>query len=95
MFYFFKVACNINDTNQLAVVGDSVLRCLGCHEFTWRQFGYNKIDSITYTSCCWLSQDRLIVGSNRGKIMILETGEVRAVFHASDMPIINMKLKDE
>nr|XP_023027258.1 cilia- and flagella-associated protein 57-like [Leptinotarsa decemlineata] len=27
--------------------------------------------------------------------MILETGELRAVFHASDLPFINMKLKDE
>ncbi|KAF7265792.1 hypothetical protein GWI33_020867 [Rhynchophorus ferrugineus] len=90
-----QVACNPNDGNQIAVVGDSVLRCLGCTDYTWRQFGYNKFDQVVYTSCCWLSQDRLIIGSNKGKILILETGEVRAVFHAMDMPIINMKLKDE
>ncbi|CAH1154655.1 unnamed protein product [Phaedon cochleariae] len=90
-----QLSCNPNDTNQLVVVGDSVLRCLGCQDFSWRQFGYNKIDSVVYTSCCWLSQDRLIVGSNRGKIMILETGELRAVFHASDMPIISMQARDE
>ncbi|XP_050501847.1 cilia- and flagella-associated protein 57 [Diabrotica virgifera virgifera] len=90
-----QVACNPNDVNQIAVCGDQVLRCLGCVDFTWRQFGYNKLDPCHYTSCCWLSQDRLIVGSYRGKIMILETGEIRGVFHASDLPLINMKLKEE
>ncbi|KAH1024919.1 hypothetical protein HUJ05_009751 [Dendroctonus ponderosae] len=90
-----EVACNPNDANQLAVIGESVLRCLGCSDYTWRQFGYNKFDVVSYTSCCWLSQDRLMVGSNKGKIIILETGEVRAVFHAMDLPIINMNLKEE
>ncbi|XP_057670540.1 cilia- and flagella-associated protein 57 [Diorhabda carinulata] len=90
-----QVACNPNDANQLAVCGEQCLRCLGCVDFNWKQFGYNKLDPCYYTSCCWLSQDRLIVGSYRGKIMILETGEIRAVFHASDLPLINMKLKEE
>ncbi|XP_066140488.1 cilia- and flagella-associated protein 57 [Euwallacea fornicatus] len=90
-----QVACNPNDANQLVVIGNSVLRCLGCTEYTWRQFGYNKFDSTVYTSCCWLSHDRLMVGSSKGKILILETGEVRATFHAMDLPIINVKLKDE
>ncbi|XP_030754252.1 cilia- and flagella-associated protein 57 isoform X2 [Sitophilus oryzae] len=90
-----QIACNPGDGNQLVVVGDSVLRCLGCTDFTWRQFGYSKFDQVVYTSCCWLSQDRIIVGSSRGKILILETGEIRAIFHAADMPIINMKIKEE
>ncbi|CAG9770074.1 unnamed protein product [Ceutorhynchus assimilis] len=90
-----QLACNPNDANQLAVIGETVLRCLGCTDYTWRQFGYNKFDPVTYTSCCWLSQDRLMVGSSKGKILILEVGEVRAIFHAMDLPIINMKLKEE
>ncbi|XP_050311353.1 cilia- and flagella-associated protein 57 [Anthonomus grandis grandis] len=90
-----QIACNPNDQNQIALVGDLVLRCLGCVDYAWRQYGYNKFDGATYTSCCWLSQDRLMVGSNKGKLLILETGEIRAVFHAMDLPVINMKLKDE
>ncbi|KAJ8923117.1 hypothetical protein NQ315_001670 [Exocentrus adspersus] len=90
-----QVACNPQDVNQLVLCGDSVLRCLGCQDYTWRQFGYNKFDNTVYTSCCWLSQDRLIVGSDRGKIMVLETGELKAVFNAMDLPIINMKQEDE
>ncbi|XP_066249993.1 cilia- and flagella-associated protein 57 [Euwallacea similis] len=90
-----QVACNPNDANQLVVIGNSVLRCLGCTEYTWRQFGYNKFDSAVYTSCCWLSHDRLMVGNSNGKILVLETGEVRAIFHAMDLPTINVKLKDD
>ncbi|XP_060521926.1 cilia- and flagella-associated protein 57 [Cylas formicarius] len=89
-----QVACNPNDHNQVAVVGDSVLRCLGCVDYTWRQFGYSKFEPVVYTSCCWLSQDRLMVGGARGDVLIFETGELRAVFHASDMPVINMKLRE-
>ncbi|CAG9863767.1 unnamed protein product [Phyllotreta striolata] len=87
-----QVACNPNDTNQVALCGNQVLRCVGCVDFIWRQFGYNKLDPAHYTSICWLTQDRLIVGSNRGKIMVLETGEVRGVYHASDLAYINMKV---
>ncbi|KAJ8941065.1 hypothetical protein NQ314_010502 [Rhamnusium bicolor] len=90
-----QVACNPTDGNQLALVGDSVMRCLGCQDFTWRLFGYNKVDTNVYTSVCWLSQDRLIVGSSTGKLLILETGELKAIFHASDLPVINMKARDE
>ncbi|KAL1494188.1 hypothetical protein ABEB36_009827 [Hypothenemus hampei] len=90
-----QVACNPSDAHQLIVIGESVLRCLGCTEFTWRQFGYNKIETVNYTSCCWISQDRLLVGNSKGKILLLETGELRAVFTVMDLPIINMKLKDE
>ncbi|CAH2006904.1 unnamed protein product [Acanthoscelides obtectus] len=90
-----QVACNPNDPNQLVVIGDSVLRCLGCSEFTWRQFGYGKVEYIVYTSCCWLSQDRLAVGTAFGRLMMLEAGELRAVFNANDLPFINMKLREE
>ncbi|KAJ8957345.1 hypothetical protein NQ318_004824 [Aromia moschata] len=89
------MACNPNDQNQVIVVGDSVLRSLGCQEYTWRLFGYNKQDSSVYTSCAWLSQDRSIVGSDSGKIMIMETGELKAVFSAFDMPVINMTPNEE
>nr|CAH7744510.1 unnamed protein product [Callosobruchus chinensis] len=90
-----QIACNPNDANQLVVIGDSVLRCLGCQEFTWRQFGYSKVEYVVFTSCCWLSQDRLIVGTAFGRLMVFEAGDLRAVFHANDLPYINMKLREE
>ncbi|KAJ8986164.1 hypothetical protein NQ317_005638 [Molorchus minor] len=90
-----KMACNPNDQNQVIIVGESVLRSLGCQNFSWRLFGYNKQDSVIYTSCTWLSQDRAIVGSDKGRILIMETGELKAVFTATDMPIINMTPSDE
>lgn len=91
----FQIACNPNDANLLVVVGNQTIRILACTESIWRQYGYGKADQVNVTSAAWLSQDRLILGCNDGKILIIESGELKAVFWAGDMPIVNFNVKEE
>lgn len=77
------------------MAGNQVVRILACSESVWRQYGYSKADKLNVTSVAWLSQDRLLLGSSDGKVLMIESGELKAIFSASDMPFINFKINDE
>ncbi|KAK9883072.1 hypothetical protein WA026_001275 [Henosepilachna vigintioctopunctata] len=90
-----EMSPNPVDANQLVLVGDNLLRMLQCTDFQWRQFGYSKSDQLNLTTACWLSQDRILIGTRDGKFLFLESGELRAIFLAHDLPVLNLKLKEE
>lgn len=68
---------------------------MACTDTVWRQFGFSKSDNLNLSCAAWLSQDRLITGSIDGKFMIFESGDLKAIFWAGDLPIINLKQKDK
>lgn len=90
-----QIACNPNDVNQIALAGHGLIRILACTNFNWRQYGYSKGDQWNLTCATWLSQDRLICGSVDGRLLVLDSGELKAIFFAGDLPSINLKIKDE
>ncbi|KAL3272571.1 hypothetical protein HHI36_014041 [Cryptolaemus montrouzieri] len=90
-----EISGNPVDSNQLVLVGEGLLRMLQCTDFQWRQFGYSKSDQMVLNTACWLSQDRILIGTKNGKFLFLENGELRSVFLAHDLPVINLKFKEE
>lgn len=95
VFIAVQIACNPNDVNLVVLAGNQLLRILACSELVWRQFGYSKAENVNFTACTWLSQDRLFLGTNEGRVLIIENGELKAVFWAGDMPTLTLKTKDE
>ncbi|KAK5641374.1 hypothetical protein RI129_009921 [Pyrocoelia pectoralis] len=89
-----KVACNPNDCNVVALVGDVVFKVLACSENVWKQFGYNKADNLYLSAVAWLTQERLLAGTTDGKFMIFESGELKMVTWAGDLPVLNMKMDE-
>lgn len=81
--------------NLVVLVGNQLLRILVCSELVWRQYGYSKAENVVFTGCSWLSQDRIFLGTNEGKVLIVDNGELKAVFWAGDLPTISLKTKDE
>lgn len=79
----------------MVLAGNQLLRILACTESIWRQFGYSKAENVHFTGCTWLSQDRLFLGTNDGKVLIVENGELKSVFWAGDMSTLTFKTKDE
>lgn len=79
----------------MVLAGNQLLRILACSDTVWRQFGYSKSENVNFTAATWLSQDRILLGTNDAKILIVDSGELKAVFWAGDLPIMNMKNKDE
>lgn len=77
------------------MVGEGLLRMLQCADFQWRQFGYSKSDQMVLNTACWLSQDRILIGTKDGKFLFLESGELKTIFHANDLPVMNLRIKEE
>lgn len=89
------ITCNPNDANLLALVGENLVRILACTDFSWRQFGYCKGDQWNFTSAAWLSQDRLLIGSADGKLLFIESGELKMIFNVADLAVVDLKAKED
>lgn len=90
-----QISCNPNDANLLVLVGHQLFRMICCSDAVWRQYGFSKADQLSLTCAAWLTQDRLIAGGMNGKILLLESGELKAIYYAGDLTSINIKQKDE
>jgi hypothetical protein len=43
----------------------------------------------------WLSFDSVIAGTSNGNLLLVENGELKAIYKAMDLTDINMKLHEE
>lgn len=68
---------------------------MACQEGVWRQFGFSKADTLNVTAATWITQDRLMAGTADGKLMFIENSELKAIFWAGNLPIINLRMKDK
>lgn len=58
----------------------------------WRQFGFSKADQINVTCVAWLTQDRVLAGTVDGRLLSFENGELKGIFVASELTILNFKV---
>jgi hypothetical protein len=90
-----QVACNPTDSSVLVIVGPQLFRLLSASEKTWRQYGWSKAELLNITSVAWLSFDSVIAGTSNGNLLLVENGELKAIYTAMDLTDINMKLHEE
>ncbi|XP_022907952.2 cilia- and flagella-associated protein 57 [Onthophagus taurus] len=90
-----QICCNPNDPNLLILLGNQTYRMLASFENVWRQFGFAKAEGVNFTSGSWLSQDRFLAGTSDGRIMTIESGELKAIHIAYDTPLFNYKFEDD
>lgn len=64
-------------------------------ENVWRQFGYSKSENISFTCAAWLSQDKLLTGTTDGRILYIDSGDLKAVYNVEDLMLINLSGKEE
>lgn len=77
------------------MVGENVFRILACQDTNWKQYGFNKADQLNLTTVQWLNQDRIIAGTDDGRLLIVESGDLKCVFYAQDLILMQLKSKDE
>lgn len=77
------------------VVGLNVFRILTCLDTNWKQYGFNKAEQLNLTTVVWLSQDRILTGTDSGSLIIIESGDLKAIFNASDLLVMQLKVKEE
>ena len=82
-YLFFQVSFNPQDNTQLCVVGNTVFRHFRYSEGNLKPFNFQKMEPQNYLCHAWVSEERIIVGTDNGKLLLFEAGEVRNEFNLS------------
>ncbi|XP_041975861.1 cilia- and flagella-associated protein 57 isoform X1 [Aricia agestis] len=88
-----SVQCNPTDATLIVVSGPYTFRIMNVAETVWRQWGWCKAENTIVTSCMWLTPDRILFGTSKGVIMMVENGELRQNCIFKAMEVIDMSLK--
>nr|CAD7580149.1 unnamed protein product [Timema californicum] len=90
-----QVACNPSDSTVVCVVGPGLFRLLALSDTVWRQYGYQKAEMLPITCVCWIAFDRILAGTKDGRLVFVESGELKAIYRAMDLNMITIQAKDE
>ncbi|GBP75293.1 Cilia- and flagella-associated protein 57 [Eumeta japonica] len=87
------VSCNPTDATLVVITGPYTFRIMNVSETVWRQWGWCKAENLNITSCMWLTPDRIMFGTSKGMLMLVENGEFRqnCVFRAAE--VVEMSLR--
>ena len=71
---------NPRDNTCLCVVGEGIYKQFRYTEGTLKQHSFQKSDPLNYLSHAWLSESRLLLGSDCGRVQLYEGGELKNEF---------------
>uniref|UniRef100_UPI00398EDE99 cilia- and flagella-associated protein 57 n=1 Tax=Pristiophorus japonicus TaxID=55135 RepID=UPI00398EDE99 len=93
----YQVSFNPQDNAQICVAGAGVLKLLRFADGNLKQTNFQKFELQNFLSHAWMSEDRIIVGTDVGKLYLFELAELRweynmapdyrTVITASHMPV--------
>ncbi|KAM6217017.1 cilia- and flagella-associated protein 57 [Rhynchocyon petersi] len=73
----YQVSFNPQDNTQVCVTGNGIFKLLRFAEGTLKQTNFQRGEPQNYLSHAWLSDDKIIVGTNTGKLFLFESGDQR------------------
>lgn len=62
---------------QLCVSGAGVFKLFRYTEGCLKQSGLAKVESINFLSHAWMAAERVVAGTDTGRLLVLENGELR------------------
>ncbi|XP_064626846.1 cilia- and flagella-associated protein 57-like [Lineus longissimus] len=77
----YQVTFNPQDNTQLCVVGNGIFKLFRYSEGNLKQFAFQKLEPQNYLSQAWVSDERVVVGTDMGKLMLFEAGELKHEFN--------------
>jgi len=81
----YQVSFNPQDNTQICVTGSQIFKLFRYAEGNLKQFGYQKTEPQNFLCHAWVSEDRVLVGTETGHLLLFENGEVKLEFLA-DVP---------
>lgn len=73
-----QVQINPVDSTQISVLGQSLFRTLRYQEGQLKQFYLNnRTESKVFLSHCWVTEQYLVVGTENGKVLVIDGSEVK------------------
>uniref|UniRef100_A0A8C6TUU5 Cilia and flagella associated protein 57 n=1 Tax=Neogobius melanostomus TaxID=47308 RepID=A0A8C6TUU5_9GOBI len=85
-----QVSFNPYNNTQLCVSGSGVLRLFRYTEGSLKQTSYPKVESVNFLCHAWLTHDRVVAGTDSGRLLLFESGELRREINVSNV----RKIKD-
>ncbi|KAL5255192.1 hypothetical protein ACHWQZ_G014581 [Mnemiopsis leidyi] len=79
----YQVSFNPNDNAQFCVVGNGVFKTFKYNEGNLKANPIQKIEPQNFLCHSWLSEDRIIVGTDTGRMLLFEGQEHKKDFHVS------------
>ncbi|XP_015123643.1 cilia- and flagella-associated protein 57 [Diachasma alloeum] len=90
-----QISCNPGDIGLVALAGRFSFKFLTCSETIWRPYGFSKAENLLISSICWLNTDRLLAGTEDGRILFMENGDLKNIFKMKEVSLMNLKLREE
>ena len=76
-----QVSFNPQDNTQLCVVGNGIFKNYRYSEGNLKTFNIQKVEPQNYLCHTWVSEERVIVGTDSGRLMLFEAGEMKHEFN--------------
>ena len=81
LFVFLQVTFNPQDNTQLCVVGNGIFKLFRYSEGNLKQFAFQKMEPQNFLCQAWVSDERIIAGTDTGRLLLFESGELKNEFH--------------
>jgi len=71
-----SVSFNPQDNTQLCVIGNNVYKMFRYSDGTLKNFASLKQENFHFTTHTWLGDERVLVGTNKAELLLIQNGEV-------------------
>ena len=72
-----QVSFNPQDNTQLCVIGNTIFRHFRYSEGNLKPFNFQKMEPQNYMCHAWVSEERIVVGTDNGRLLLFEAGELK------------------
>ncbi|XP_054836556.1 cilia- and flagella-associated protein 57 [Eublepharis macularius] len=73
----YQVSFNPQDNTQVCVTGNGIFKLFRYTEGTLKQTNFLRGEPQNYLSHAWLSEEKVIVGTDTGKLYLFDSGDLR------------------
>ncbi|XP_043860476.1 cilia- and flagella-associated protein 57 isoform X1 [Dromiciops gliroides] len=73
----YQVSFNPQDNTQICVTGNGIFKLFRYAEGALKQTNFQRGEPQNYLAHAWISEDRIIVGTDMGKLFLFESGDQR------------------
>ncbi|XP_076149428.1 cilia- and flagella-associated protein 57-like [Alosa pseudoharengus] len=73
----YKVSFSPHDNTHICVTGNGVFKLYRYAEGTLKQCNFPKLESLNFLSHAWMSEERVIAGTDTGRLLVFESGDMR------------------
>ena len=72
-----QVSFNPCNNTQLCVSGTGVFKLFRYSEGALKQSSFPKVESINFLCHTWMTEERVIAGTDTGRLLVFESGDLR------------------